>query len=206
MPVALLIDDLHWADTTTLALLKHVVAETADLRLLVLATYRDSELSPDHPLTAVLADLRREQRIERLRLPGLNQDEVRSLVEDASGSDANGTVSVLAQQITAETGGNPFFVGEMLRHLSESEPWSNQRQRAVSRVQRSISDSPRVSGRSSVVAWSDSVRTVAMSALRLGYRSPLRLRPACSRCPRRRGSPHRSARRCCGGMSAPRTT
>jgi DNA-binding SARP family transcriptional activator/tetratricopeptide (TPR) repeat protein len=119
-PVALLIDDLHWADTTTLALLKHVVAETAELRLLVLATYRDSELSRDHPLTAVLADLRREQRIERLRLPGLNQDDVRSLVEEASGGEANGAVSPLAQQITAETGGNPFFVGEILRHLSES--------------------------------------------------------------------------------------
>lgn len=130
-PVALLIDDLHWADTTTLALLKHVVAETADLRLLVLATYRDSELSRDHPLTAVLADLRREQRIERLRLQGLKQDEVRSLVEEATG-ESNGTVSPLAQQITAETGGNPFFVGEILRHLAESgalvEPTSGARE------------------------------------------------------------------------------
>ncbi len=119
-PVILLIDDLHWADRTTLALLKHVVAETADLRLLVLGTYRDSDLSRDHPLTPVLADLRREQQIVRLQLPPLGPNEVLSLLQAADGYEANGTGGALAGEITVETGGNPFFVGEMLRHLSES--------------------------------------------------------------------------------------
>lgn len=119
-PVVLVIDDLHWADRTSLAMLKHVVAESEDLRLLVLATYRDSDLSRDHPLTPLLADLRREQRIERLQLGGLESDQVLSLLRATAGAERTETAGRLAREITAETGGNPFFVCEMLRHLSEA--------------------------------------------------------------------------------------
>jgi DNA-binding SARP family transcriptional activator len=119
-PVALLLDDLHWADLTTLALLKYVVAETRALPLLVLANYRDTELSRDHPLTGTLADLLREERIERLSLSGLGEDEVVLLVEAFCGEQPRGVRVALAGAITEETGGNPFFVGEMLRHLTES--------------------------------------------------------------------------------------
>ncbi len=119
-PVALLIDDLHWADRTTLALLKYVIEESAELRLLLIGTYRDSDLSRDHPLAAALADLRRERRIERLGLPGLDESEVLSLVLEAGGGEADETARRLSGEITVETGGNPFFVGEMVRHLAES--------------------------------------------------------------------------------------
>jgi class 3 adenylate cyclase len=119
-PVVLVLDDLHWADRPTLALLRHVVAETHGVRLLVLATYRDSELSRDHPLTDLLADLRREDGIARLTLRGLSQGEVKSLMEGAAGHEMGAGGQALAREIAAETDGNPFFVGEMLRHLTES--------------------------------------------------------------------------------------
>ena len=119
-PVVLLLDDLHWADRPTLALLKHVLGETDGLRLLVLGTYRDTDLSRDHPLTGVLADLRREEGVERLALRGLGEHEVRSIVEAVVGHELDAIGQELAREIAEETDGNPFFVGEILRHLSES--------------------------------------------------------------------------------------
>jgi class 3 adenylate cyclase len=120
-PIVLLLDDLHWADRPTLALLKHAVAEADGQQLLLLGTYRDSDLSRDHPLTAVLADLRREEGIERLALRGLHEDDVISIMEAVAGHEMDAAGRELAREITAETDGNPFFVGEMLRHLSESQ-------------------------------------------------------------------------------------
>ena len=70
-PLLLILDDLHWADGPTLALLRHVVAAGSSMRVMVVGTYRDSDLSRDHPLTALLADLHREQGVARVRLGGL---------------------------------------------------------------------------------------------------------------------------------------
>jgi class 3 adenylate cyclase len=119
-PVVLLLDDLQWADRPTLLLLRHVIAESHGARALVLATYRDSDLSRDHPLADVLADLRREDGVDRLGLRGLSEDAVIALMEFASGHELGATGRALAREIAAETDGNPFFVGEMLRHLTES--------------------------------------------------------------------------------------
>ena len=69
-PLLLILDDLHWADAPTLSLLRHVVGAGASMRVMVVGTYRDSDLARDHPLTALLADLRREQGVERIKLDG----------------------------------------------------------------------------------------------------------------------------------------
>ena len=119
-PVVLLLDDLHWADVPTLALLKHVVSGSAGWPVLVVGTYRDSDLSREHPLTATLADLRRVEGVERVALEGLSIHEVAGLMEAAAGHEMDDTGLALAAQIAAETDGNPFFSAEMLRHLSES--------------------------------------------------------------------------------------
>src|SRR5919108_978050 len=108
-PLVVLIDDLHWADAPTLALLKHVVAEAHGARLLVLATYRDSDLARGHELTDVLADLRREEGIERVALKGLDEGAVVALMETVAGHELDATGLSLAHEITAETDGNPFF-------------------------------------------------------------------------------------------------
>src|SRR5207248_3184071 len=57
-PVLLVLDDLHWAGKTTLTLLRHVLRSAGAARLLVVCTYRDTELSRSHPLAATIADLR----------------------------------------------------------------------------------------------------------------------------------------------------
>lgn len=118
--VALVLDDLHWADKETLSLLKHVADAAAHLPLLVIVTYRDSDLDHGHPLTGVLADLRRLEGVERLALTGLGADEVAALMGAVAGHDLDAAGLKLAGEITTETGGNPFFVAEILRHLSES--------------------------------------------------------------------------------------
>lgn len=55
-PLLLILDDLQWADSPTLSLLRHVVSAGSAMRVMVLGTYRDSDLSREHPLTALLAD------------------------------------------------------------------------------------------------------------------------------------------------------
>ena len=71
-PLLLILDDLQWADSPTLSLLRHVVTAGSSMRVMVVGTYRDSDLSRDHPLTALLADLHREQGVERIKLTGLD--------------------------------------------------------------------------------------------------------------------------------------
>jgi len=120
VPICLVLDDLHWADAESLALLKHLARTVERGALLVVVTYRDSDLTREHPLTHVLADLRRVQGVERIALSGLGAEEVAAVLSAAAGHELDEHGVALATEIAAETGGNPFFVGEILRHLTES--------------------------------------------------------------------------------------
>ncbi len=119
-PVILVLDDIHWADKPSLLLLRHILRSGSPMRLLVLATYRDTDLDRTHPLADVLADLRRQAGVDRVDLGGLGPSEVASFMEAAAGHDLDEPGVALAQAVFAETQGNPFFVGEVLRHLAES--------------------------------------------------------------------------------------
>jgi DNA-binding SARP family transcriptional activator len=116
-PAVLALDDLHWADRATLLLLAHLVRAGEPARLLVLGTYRESELSRAHPLAGVLADLRREPVVERVVLAGLAPAEVSGLVTSWIGP---GAPAELTAALHEETGGNPFYLEEVLRNLAES--------------------------------------------------------------------------------------
>src|SRR5688572_11693198 len=116
-PVLLVLDDLHWADKPTLSMLRHVFRGSDPAALCIIGTYREGELGEGHPLAELLADLRREQDVTRLALTGLEPVQVGRMVESAASSEVS---SRLAGQMTDSTGGNPFFVTEMLRHLRET--------------------------------------------------------------------------------------
>ena len=120
--IALLVvvDDLHWADVASLTLLRHLIESATSLRVCIVGTYRDTDLSPSHPLTGFLADLRRESTVSRVSMSGLDDTEVIGLIETASGHSLDDDGVALAHALRRETGGNPFFVGELLRHLGES--------------------------------------------------------------------------------------
>jgi class 3 adenylate cyclase/tetratricopeptide (TPR) repeat protein len=113
----LVIDDLHWAPPPTLHLFAHVLRAAGPARLLALGTFRDTEIGPAHPLTGVLADLRRISGIERISLEGLSLDELVQLLE---GVPRGRMDRALAATLHDGTEGNPFFVGEVLRHMAES--------------------------------------------------------------------------------------
>ena len=120
VPLCLVLDDLHWADGQSVALLKHVVRTVEQGALQVIATYRDSDLGKDHPLSGVLADMRSIEGVQRLALHGLGADEVAQVMTVVAGYELDGDMLQLAGEIAAETDGNPFFVGEILRGLWES--------------------------------------------------------------------------------------
>jgi class 3 adenylate cyclase len=119
-PVLLVVDDLHWAAKPTLLLLRHVLRSADPLRLLVVATYRDTDVGRGHPLADLLADLPRFEGAERLPLSGLDVPAVLSVLEQAAGHDLDEEGAELARVIWQETEGNAFFVTEILRHLAES--------------------------------------------------------------------------------------
>lgn len=119
-PVVLVLDDLHWAAAPTLQALMHLVRSTRLTRLLIVVTYRDTELDRKHPLAACLADLRREEGVERIAVRGLDEDGVAAFVEAARGGTLDEQGHELAQVLSDQTQGNPFFVGQVLRHLAES--------------------------------------------------------------------------------------
>ena len=113
-PVVLLVEDLHWADKPTALLLTHLVSSIQTERVLVVGTYRETELG--EPLVSVLANLRRDRALERLRLGSLYQREVATMITAWLGRPPPTT---FARALHRETEGNPFFIEEVLRHLIE---------------------------------------------------------------------------------------
>jgi DNA-binding CsgD family transcriptional regulator len=99
------IEDVHWADEATLDLLTFAGRRLGRTRGLLLATCRDDEMADDHPLRIVLGDMATQRAARRLRLPPLSQDAVRELA---------GERDVDAAELYRVTGGNPFYVSEIV--------------------------------------------------------------------------------------------
>ncbi len=115
-PVVLFLDDIQWADTPTLLLLRHLVASDLRLRLTVIATFRTTEFDDEHPLVKLLADLHREPDVTRIDLTGLEAEAVAELARGATGRELDGAAMDAARTLQRQTSGNAFFVTEMLRH------------------------------------------------------------------------------------------
>jgi hypothetical protein len=112
--VLLVLDDLHWADRPTLLLLRHLARAPLG-PVLILGTARTDERAP--ALGALLTDLGRDGLVQRMALEGLGQRDVDALITAWLGADAPGS---LTGSVWSETGGNPFFVEEVLRQVWES--------------------------------------------------------------------------------------
>ncbi len=121
-PLAIFIEDLHRADEPSRELLDFVSRELGGARIFLLGTYRDTELGEDHALNELHASLSRERNYSRLRLRGLNEREVKALLEDVSRQTLETTQELaLVDAVFRESDGNPFFIEEILRTLLESE-------------------------------------------------------------------------------------
>ena len=113
-PVVVILDDLHVADKSSLALLKFVARELSGTRLLVVGAYRDVGLSRQHPLSEALGELTRESAFERVLFRGLSKEDVGHFIEAVSEVKP---AQSLVEAVYAHTEGNPFFVTEMVRLL-----------------------------------------------------------------------------------------
>ena len=116
-PLMLVFEDLHWADESTCILLRYLAERLKAEPVLLVGTYRDTELEPGGPFGRVLQELTRERLVENLRLKRLQRSEIVELLLRQFGSEAP---AALVDLILSETEGNPFFIEEVLGHLRET--------------------------------------------------------------------------------------
>jgi hypothetical protein len=113
-PLVVVIDDLHWADVSSLRLLVFLARQLHDAAVLVIGTYRDVEVMVgDHPARPLLAEL--AGQAELIRLTGLTADEVGQLIGKVCGERAQ---APLIQAVHDRTAGNPFFAQQIARLLA----------------------------------------------------------------------------------------
>ena len=116
-PLMLVFEDLHWADNSTCIFLRYIAERLKSEPVLLVGTYRDSELSSGAPFGRVLQELIRERLVEDMRLRRLSLGEIAELLHRLYGSEPPSTLTEL---IYSKTEGNPFFIEEVLRHLNEA--------------------------------------------------------------------------------------
>ncbi|HET7722321.1 MAG TPA: BTAD domain-containing putative transcriptional regulator, partial [Acidimicrobiales bacterium] len=169
--LALVIDDLQWADPPSLELTVYVARRIPALNALLVATYRDVDPAPDGRLTETLAALGRLPGRLHVRLGGLNRDEVAQFMAHEAGGEAPaGVVDV----VWARAAGNPFFVGELTRLLVAEKrltadaagaavPWAV-RQVVERRLARLPEETRRLLTVAAVAGLDFDLRVVAMAA------------------------------------------
>ena len=113
-PVLLVLDDLQWADRPSLLLLRHLARAADPARLLILGAYRDTDVNG---FGETLSDFRRERLIRQIDVGGLAESETAELVRIKSGATPS---RAFCRALHEETEGNPFFVEEIVRHLTEA--------------------------------------------------------------------------------------
>lgn len=113
-PILLVLEDLHWADESSLGLLEHVAAELSHSHTLVIGTYRDVELSRHHRLYRTLAELTREQLMQRIALRRLSRNETSAFLNRATHIE---TPEHWTEMLYERSEGNPLFAIELVRWL-----------------------------------------------------------------------------------------
>jgi DNA-binding CsgD family transcriptional regulator len=116
-PLLLLLEDVHWADASTLQLMRHLVRSGAEARMLLVATYRDAEAQQPAELADTLVDVGRTEGVTRIHLGELSEVEIEEFVRLAAGVEP---APELTRAVCELTGGNAFLVTELWRTLAES--------------------------------------------------------------------------------------
>ena len=110
-PLVLVLEDLHWADSSTRDLLRFLVRNARDARLLIVGTYRSDELHRRHPLRPLLAELARLEGVDVVELGAFGLEELR---EQLAGITGVAPDPDLVSAVLRRSGGNPFFVEELM--------------------------------------------------------------------------------------------
>jgi ATP/maltotriose-dependent transcriptional regulator MalT len=110
-PLALILEDMHWADRSTRAFAQFLARSLRDERVLVLLTYRTDELHRRHPLRSLLAELDRLERARRIELAPFDRAEVAEALADIIGAEPSGQ---LVERLYRRSEGNPLYTEELL--------------------------------------------------------------------------------------------
>jgi DNA-binding CsgD family transcriptional regulator/tetratricopeptide (TPR) repeat protein len=116
VPLALVIDNLHWADPLSLSLLEFITQELTASRLLIAGTYRHREVLKNAPLLSALGGMSPDVDVERIHLVGLSEPAIGKLAEGMCGTALPDSVIGTIYQ---RTDGNPLFARELIRVLLE---------------------------------------------------------------------------------------
>ena len=125
-PLVMFLDDMQWADAATLSLVQQWMASPQTHHLLMICAYRDNEVSAAHPFLQMLEVLReRSISIHEIRVVALSVGDIAELLHDTlhitTEDDRNAAINLLAREILKKTGGNPFFIQQLLRTFDERE-------------------------------------------------------------------------------------
>ena len=121
-PLVIFLDDLQWADSATLKLIKLMMTDDNTKYLFLIGAYRDNEVNVTHPLMMLVDGLRSQKEqeetaiVNEITLEPLELKHITKLIAETLHSDRS-SVTPLAQLVTRKTGGNPFFVNEFLKTL-----------------------------------------------------------------------------------------
>jgi predicted ATPase/GAF domain-containing protein/HPt (histidine-containing phosphotransfer) domain-containing protein len=127
-PLVLFLDDLQWADSASLSVLRQVLSSGEQECLLVIGNYRDEEVDAVHPLSKCLEALEGRLPIHRIQVGPLSSADVEHLVSDALPRRSQ-PIEPLARLIHEKTSGNPFFVAQFLQRLESEGGLSFERER-----------------------------------------------------------------------------
>lgn len=115
-PVLMILEDLHWADQSSLEFLRYFARLVHSQPILIVATYRGDEIALGHPLFTLLPMMVREARAERIELRPLDLDNIRDFVDGEYALPVE-QLEVLSRYLNRRTDGNPLFLQETLRAL-----------------------------------------------------------------------------------------
>jgi len=115
-PLVIALDDLHWADKPTLLMLQHVARELSRMRVLIVANYRDTDITRQSALSETLASLNRESGFDRIVLRGLSREEVAAYIRARANVEPRRDV---LDRIFEETEGNAFFLSEVVNLMAQ---------------------------------------------------------------------------------------
>jgi len=118
-PLLVVLDDLQWTDQSSLLLMHYLARGVSRERLLFVGAYRDSEVDEKHPLSPVLTELNRERLLQSVPLKRMLLNDVTEMIKQILEQDD--VPKEFCQLVYQKTGGNPFFVEEVIKSLKEEQ-------------------------------------------------------------------------------------
>lgn len=116
-PIAIVIEDLHWGDDGTYAFFRFLASGMPNLRLHLIATYRNTDIGRDAPFASVVGHLHSSPYVTAIRLWGITGEDINALLTEL---EVRGDIGALADEISNRTGGNTLFVRALIAELGDS--------------------------------------------------------------------------------------